>query len=61
MHMEKSITVGLLNLGVRRGNLLMVHAQLKAIGAVECEEEAVIAALPVAVGQMATMMMAYAL
>ncbi|SBY81522.1 aminoglycoside acetyltransferase [Klebsiella pneumoniae] len=45
MHTRKAITEALQKLGVQTGDLLMVHASLKAIGPVEGGAETVVAAL----------------
>ncbi len=50
MHTRKAITEAIRKLGVQTGDLLMVHASLKAIGPVEGGAETVVAALRSAVG-----------
>lgn len=59
MHTLRSITEALQKLGVQPGDLLMVHASLKAIGPVQGGAETVVAALRSAVGPSGTVM-AYA-
>ena len=54
MHTRKAITEALQKLGVQTGDLLMVHASLKAIGPVEGGAETVVAALRSAVGPTGT-------
>ncbi len=56
MHTRKAITEALQKLGVQTGDLLMVHASLKAIGPVEGGAETVVAALRSAVGPTGTVM-----
>ena len=56
MHTRKAITEALQKLGVQTGDLLMVHASLKAIGPVEGGAETVVAALRSAVGPAGTVM-----
>ncbi|EPG8837755.1 aminoglycoside 3-N-acetyltransferase [Pseudomonas aeruginosa] len=56
MHTPRSIIEALQKLGVRFGDLLMVHASLKAIGPVEGGAETVAAALRSAVGPIGTLM-----
>lgn len=56
VHSAKSIKDGLRHLGVHPGDLLMVHASLKAIGPVEGGAETVVAALRSAVGASGTVM-----
>ncbi|MBP3185363.1 MULTISPECIES: AAC(3) family N-acetyltransferase, partial [Enterobacteriaceae] len=54
MHTRKAITEAIRKLGVQTGDLLMVHASLKAIGPVEGGAETVVAALRSAVGPTGT-------
>lgn len=56
MHTRKAITEAIRKLGVQTGDLLMVHASLKAIGPVEGGAETVVAALRSAVGPTGTVM-----
>jgi aminoglycoside 3-N-acetyltransferase II len=56
MHTRGSIIESLQKLGVQPGDLLMVHASLKAIGPVEGGAETVVAALRSAVGPSGTVM-----
>jgi aminoglycoside 3-N-acetyltransferase-2 len=56
MHSERAITRELGALGVRSGDLLMVHASLKAVGPVEGGAEAVISALRSSVEPSGTLM-----
>ncbi|WP_429809102.1 aminoglycoside 3-N-acetyltransferase [Ensifer sp. B1-9] len=56
MHTRGSIIEALQKLGVQLGDLIMVHASLKAIGPVEGGAETVVAALRSAVGPSGTVM-----
>ncbi|HBY4973092.1 TPA: aminoglycoside 3-N-acetyltransferase [Klebsiella pneumoniae] len=56
MHTEAAITKALEELGVEKGNLLMLHASLKAIGPVEGGAETIVRALRSAVGPSGTLM-----
>lgn len=56
-HSPATISSGLRRLGVRTGDLLMVHASLRAIGPVERGAEGVLEALTEAVGPDGTLMM----
>lgn len=56
MHTEAAITKALEELGAEKGNLLMLHASLKAIGPVEGGAETIVRALRSAVGPSGTLM-----
>ena len=56
MHTRRTITEALQKLGVLSGDVLMVHASLKAIGLVEGGAATVVAALRSAVGPTGTLM-----
>ncbi len=56
MHTETSLVSDLVRLGIRPGDLVMVHASLKAVGAVDGGARAVVAALRAAVGPEGTLM-----
>lgn len=56
MHTETALAADLRRLGIRPGDLVMVHASLKAIGPVDGGAKAVVAALRGAVGPDGTLM-----
>ena len=56
MHTETALAADLRRLGIRPGDLVMVHASLKAIGPVEGGAKAVVDALRSAVGPEGTLM-----
>ena len=56
MHTEATLAADLRRLGIRPGDLVMVHASLKAIGPVDGGARAVVDALRAAVGPEGTLM-----
>ncbi|CAI9416900.1 hypothetical protein ANOBCDAF_03839 [Pleomorphomonas sp. T1.2MG-36] len=56
MHTEATLAADLRRLGIRPGDLVMVHASLKAIGPVDGGARAIVDALRAAVGPEGTLM-----